>query len=184
MLPTFPTHYDEEQYLYLQIAIMVDYLLNQGYMPYQIMNHAIEYWSKAEPGSLEQAFYSLLFQEGWRHVSGIFKVLQHISVGMEVLISRWHAHCASSPIDGVKTRMQLVNHTASGVYAGVTQSTYKMASTEGVLNLWRGMSSVNAGADPAHAVYFATYEAVKHRALGYFLRPKLPLSHIQLKISL
>lgn len=65
-------------------------------------------------------------------------------------------------------------------YNGVIQGTYKMASGEGLLSLWRGMSSVVAGAGetsvhqvvthassltlpgPAHAVYFATYEAVKH----------------------
>lgn len=37
-----------------------------------------------------------------------------------------------------------------------------MATGEGVLSLWRGMSSVVVGAGPAHAIYFATYEAVKH----------------------
>lgn len=37
-----------------------------------------------------------------------------------------------------------------------------MATGEGILSLWRGMSSVVVGAGPAHAVYFATYEAVKH----------------------
>lgn len=60
-----------------------------------------------------------------------------------------------------------------------------MASGEGFFSLWRGMSSVIVGAGmisvcpkhflvqftnhegtgPAHAVYFATYEAVKH-AMG------------------
>lgn len=37
-----------------------------------------------------------------------------------------------------------------------------MATGEGIMSLWRGMSSVVVGAGPAHAVYFATYEAVKH----------------------
>lgn len=58
-----------------------------------------------------------------------------------------------------------------------------MAAGEGIFSLWRGMSSVVIGAGtseiscdgmvhtdkfhvgPAHAVYFATYEAVKH-AMG------------------
>lgn len=31
--------------------------------------------------------------------------------------------------------------------------------------MWKGLSSVVVGAGPAHAVYFATYEAVKH-AMG------------------
>jgi hypothetical protein len=58
--------------------------------------------------------------------------------------------------------MQVLNPSPTAVYNGVIQGTYKMATGEGVLSLWRGMSSVVVGAGPAHAVYFATYEAVKH----------------------
>jgi hypothetical protein len=61
-----------------------------------------------------------------------------------------------------KTRMQIVNPTPSAVYHGVLQGTYRIATAEGISSLWRGMSSVVVGAGPAHAVYFATYEAVKH----------------------
>lgn len=60
----------------------------------------------------------------------------------------------------LQTRMQVLSSATA--YNGVIQGTYKMASGEGLLSLWRGMSSVVAGAGPAHAVYFATYEAVKH----------------------
>ena len=61
--------------------------------------------------------------------------------------------------------MQVLNTGTTTAYRGVLRSTYQIASAEGVLNLWRGMSSVVVGAGPAHAVYFATYEAVKH-AMG------------------
>ena len=61
--------------------------------------------------------------------------------------------------------MQILNTTSTTAYTGVLRSTYQIASGEGVLSLWRGMSSVIVGAGPAHAVYFATYEAVKH-AMG------------------
>jgi hypothetical protein len=61
-----------------------------------------------------------------------------------------------------QTRMQIVSPSAGTVYKGMIQSTMRIASGEGILNLWRGMSSVVVGAGPAHAVYFATYEAVKH----------------------
>jgi Mitochondrial carrier protein len=61
--------------------------------------------------------------------------------------------------------MQILNPTATPAYTGVVRSTYQIASTEGLFSLWRGMSSVIVGAGPAHAVYFATYEAVKH-AMG------------------
>jgi hypothetical protein len=42
--------------------------------------------------------------------------------------------------------MQIVNPTSSIVGTGVIQATYRMASTEGILSLWRGMSSVIVGA--------------------------------------
>lgn len=69
------------------------------------------------------------------------------------------------PIDAIKTRMQILNSNATPTNTGVLRNITQIASKEGVLNLWRGMSSVVVGAGPAHAVYFATYEAVKH-AMG------------------
>ncbi len=45
-----------------------------------------------------------------------------------------------------QTRMQLLNPASSNVGTGVIQATYRMASTEGILSLWRGMSSVIVGA--------------------------------------
>ncbi|KAK6952677.1 hypothetical protein Daesc_004968 [Daldinia eschscholtzii] len=72
-------------------------------------------------------------------------------------------HTVMYPIDAIKTRMQILSPSgANAVYKGMIQSTMRIASGEGVLKLWRGMSSVVVGAGPAHAVYFATYEAVKH----------------------
>ncbi|RYP06332.1 hypothetical protein DL765_009548 [Monosporascus sp. GIB2] len=71
-------------------------------------------------------------------------------------------HTVMYPIDAIKTRMQIINPSANAVYRGMIQGTLKIATGEGVLKLWRGMSSVVVGAGPAHAVYFATYEAVKH----------------------
>ncbi|EMR63471.1 putative mitochondrial rna-splicing protein mrs3 protein [Eutypa lata UCREL1] len=55
-------------------------------------------------------------------------------------------HTVMYPIDSIKTRMQIINPSANAVYRGMIQSTMRIASGEG----------------PAHAVYFATYEAVKH----------------------
>jgi hypothetical protein len=42
---------------------------------------------------------------------------------------------------------------------------FTITKVEGFRSLWRGLSSVVVGAGPAHAVYFATYETVKH-AMG------------------
>lgn len=76
--------------------------------------------------------------------------------------------------------MQILNPTPSAVCNGIIQGGYRIISGEGLFSLWRGMSSVILGAGiltlsstlifgiinteigPAHAVYFATYEAVKH----------------------
>ncbi|EQB53551.1 hypothetical protein CGLO_06713 [Colletotrichum gloeosporioides Cg-14] len=88
-----------------------------------------------------------------------FSLVQNMAAGAFAGIAE---HTVMYPIDAIKTRMQVLNPNPSAVYNGVIQGTYRIASREGVLSLWRGMSSVVAGAGPAHAVYFATYEAVKH----------------------
>jgi hypothetical protein len=51
-----------------------------------------------------------------------------------------------------QTRMQILTSEATPAATGVLRSTYQIASKEGVLNLWRGMSSVIVGAGqfPTH----------------------------------
>ncbi|EJT75281.1 mitochondrial RNA-splicing protein MRS3 [Gaeumannomyces tritici R3-111a-1] len=89
-----------------------------------------------------------------------FSLMQNMVAGAFAGIAE---HTAMYPIDALKTRMQIVGAPGSAAaYKGMLQGTYRIASTEGILSLWRGMSSVVVGAGPAHAVYFATYEAVKH----------------------
>ena len=86
-----------------------------------------------------------------------------------------------------QTRMQIVNASSSIVYNGLSNAVLTISRAEGVRSLWRGLSSVVAGAGvfiffisarsyeyfrltteqgPAHAVYFATYESVKHTLGG------------------
>ncbi|KAH8718050.1 putative mitochondrial carrier C8C9.12c [Beauveria bassiana] len=91
-----------------------------------------------------------------------FSLLQNMAAGAFAGIAE---HTVMYPIDAVKTRMQVLNPNTTIAYRGVLRSTYQMAAGEGFFSLWRGMSSVIVGAGPAHAVYFATYEAVKH-AMG------------------
>jgi hypothetical protein len=50
------------------------------------------------------------------------------------------------PVDAIKTRMQIINPASSNMSTGVLESTYRIAAGEGILNLWRGMSSVVLGA--------------------------------------
>jgi solute carrier family 25 (mitochondrial iron transporter), member 28/37 len=42
--------------------------------------------------------------------------------------------------------MQILNPTPSAVYNGIIQGGYRIATGEGILGLWRGMSSVVVGA--------------------------------------
>ncbi|TVY40216.1 putative mitochondrial carrier, partial [Lachnellula occidentalis] len=88
-----------------------------------------------------------------------FSLMQNMAAGAFAGIAE---HTVMYPIDAIKTRMQILNPTPSAVYNGMIQGGYRIATGEGVLSLWRGMSSVVVGAGPAHAVYFATLEAVKH----------------------
>lgn len=48
----------------------------------------------------------------------------------------------------MQTRMQIVN--SSTAYKGMIEGTVRIASGEGVLKLWRGMSSVVVGAGTSH----------------------------------
>jgi hypothetical protein len=77
--------------------------------------------------------------------------------------------------------MQVVNPSPTAVYTGISNAMITISRAEGFRTLWRGLSSVVLGAGlsillvsftlligaagPAHAVYFASYEAVKH-AMG------------------
>ncbi|KAL9051896.1 MAG: hypothetical protein Q9162_005734 [Coniocarpon cinnabarinum] len=74
-------------------------------------------------------------------------------------------HSVMYPIDLLKTRMQVVSPAPGAVYTGVSNAITTIRRLEGFRTLWKGVSSVIVGAGPAHAVYFATYEAVK-QSLG------------------
>ncbi|KAF1956646.1 mitochondrial carrier [Byssothecium circinans] len=74
-------------------------------------------------------------------------------------------HSVMYPVDLLKTRMQLINPSPTAMYSGISNAMVTISRVEGFRTLWRGLSSVVVGAGPAHAVYFASYEATKH-ALG------------------
>ncbi len=66
---------------------------------------------------------------------------------IKVSLAPSHARCLASDADALlQTRMQIINPTPSSVYSGMIQGTYRIARGEGVLSLWRGMSSVVVGA--------------------------------------
>lgn len=75
-------------------------------------------------------------------------------------------HTVMYPIDAIKTRMQIVNPSPTAMYSGISNAVAQISSTEGIRSLWRGIGSVVMGAGPAHAIYFATYESVKHNLGG------------------
>jgi hypothetical protein len=57
--------------------------------------------------------------------------------------------------------MQVFATSPVAVYSGVGNAFTRIASTEGMRALWKGVWSVVLGAGPAHAVHFGTLEAVK-----------------------
>jgi len=75
-------------------------------------------------------------------------------------------HAVMFPVDSIKTRMQVFSTSPAAVYSGIGNAITRISSTEGARALWRGVASVVAGAGPAHAVYFGTYEVVKEWAGG------------------
>ncbi|KAH8727118.1 mitochondrial carrier domain-containing protein [Phaeosphaeriaceae sp. PMI808] len=74
-------------------------------------------------------------------------------------------HSVMYPVDLLKTRIQIINPAPGAMYSGISNAMVTISRVEGFRALWRGLSSVVMGAGPAHAVYFASYEATKH-ALG------------------
>ncbi|QRV74078.1 mitochondrial carrier protein [Ceratobasidium sp. AG-Ba] len=75
-------------------------------------------------------------------------------------------HAVMFPLDSIKTRMQVITANNVAVYSSLGNAVQRIASTEGLRTLWRGVASVIMGAGPAHAVHFGTYEAVKELAGG------------------
>jgi len=57
--------------------------------------------------------------------------------------------------------MQSLQPQAGGAYRNVGEALIRMVQNEGIFRPVRGMSVVVAGAGPAHAAYFATYEKIK-----------------------
>lgn len=80
-------------------------------------------------------------------------------------------HTLTYPLDMVKTRLQLLSSATSATgaasYTGLLNALHRIAfvETAGPRQFWRGVQSVILGAGPAHAVYFAAYEASK-QAMG------------------
>jgi solute carrier family 25 (mitochondrial iron transporter), member 28/37 len=74
-------------------------------------------------------------------------------------------HTLIFPLDSLKTRLQVFVVDPAARYSSSSDALRRIYTTEGVMRLWRGVISMVAGAGPAHAVYFATYEQCK-RLLG------------------
>jgi len=61
-------------------------------------------------------------------------------------------HCVMFPIDSIKTRLQMI-----------TDGTANTKSLYSLKGLWKGVGSMFMGAGPAHAVYYGSYEYLKHK---------------------
>ncbi|RUS86291.1 hypothetical protein EGW08_005935 [Elysia chlorotica] len=75
-------------------------------------------------------------------------------------------HTVMYPVDCVKTRMQCLVPDPKADYRNVYDALNKIVRHEGIRNTVRGFSAMATGAGPAHALYFACYEKIKHLASG------------------
>ncbi|KAK0039975.1 mitoferrin-2-like isoform X1 [Biomphalaria pfeifferi] len=75
-------------------------------------------------------------------------------------------HSVMYPIDCVKTRMQCLVPDPKADYRSVMDALNKIVRHEGIRNTVRGFSAMALGAGPAHALYFACYEKIKHVVSG------------------
>lgn len=75
-------------------------------------------------------------------------------------------HSVMYPVDCVKTRMQSLVPDPKADYRSVVDALNKIVRHEGIKNTVRGFSAMALGAGPAHALYFACYEKVKHILSG------------------
>jgi solute carrier family 25 iron transporter 28/37 len=51
-------------------------------------------------------------------------------------------------------------------YSGVINAMKKISSSEGIVRLFRGISTIIIGAGPSHAIFYGTYEASKQMVHG------------------
>lgn len=70
-------------------------------------------------------------------------------------------HCIMFPLDSVKTRMQRLTPIPGLEERTIVKTFTHMVKIEGLSRPLRGMSAVVAGAGPAHALYFGSYEYLK-----------------------
>lgn len=83
---------------------------------------------------------------------------QHMAAGA---LAGMAEHMAMFPVDTVKTRMQSYVAVRDFGSASMVGATRAIVRAEGPTALWRGVGAVALSAGPAHALYFATYEAVR-----------------------
>lgn len=72
-------------------------------------------------------------------------------------------HCLMFPVDCVKTRMQSLRPDPAARYRNVLEALGRIVREEGLYRPIRGLNATAIGAGPAHALYFACYEKLKHK---------------------
>jgi solute carrier family 25 iron transporter 28/37 len=92
-------------------------------------------------------------------------------------------HTAMYPVDTIKTRMQALGHPGQQLQGGpgpvrgggasVGRALRSVLRREGVAGLYRGVGAVAWGAGPAHALYFAAYEAARDGLLALDPKPNV-----------
>lgn len=85
-------------------------------------------------------------------------VVVHLIAGATAGVAE---HCGMFPVDTVKTSLQAFRPTG-GSETSAIRTAQIMINRHGFLGLFRGITAVAAGAAPAHAMHFATYEFCKN----------------------
>lgn len=86
--------------------------------------------------------------------------VQHMMAGAAAGMTE---HMVMFPVDTVKTRMQSYTGVRDYAATSVLRAARRITATEGHAALWRGVGAVALSAGPAHALYFAAYEAALAR---------------------
>ncbi|CCH61059.1 hypothetical protein TBLA_0D05670 [Henningerozyma blattae CBS 6284] len=74
-------------------------------------------------------------------------------------------HMVMFPVDSLKTRIQSSSSPLKLMSSNISTQLKNIIHTQGYLAPWKGVQAILVGAGPAHAIYFATYEACKSRLI-------------------
>src|SRR5688572_15961189 len=83
-------------------------------------------------------------------------------LNINIFVSNFRFKCNKNMSDWFQTRMQILVPDPRANYKNVVHALYRIVRYEGLRSTLRGINVMAYGAGPAHAMYFACYEKLKH----------------------